>query len=170
MQKSKGKSKTAIPYSSIGASKSLKENVSSDLDTFEMVNPLSDAGVAFEHHSAGDTDADMEECFDAMDRVGLSEEQAHSLMDVMTDEDDGHIDKLHLLEVLKNWKIYENFFAPGQDVHDAAGRQAWKELDADGDGNVTFEEFQKGMKDKLGVLCPKSTVLRERYDDIIKSI
>ena len=61
-----------IPSLSIGASKSLKENVSSDLDNFEMVNPLSAAGVAFEHHSAGDNDADMEECFDAMDRVGLS--------------------------------------------------------------------------------------------------
>ena len=88
-------------------------------------------------------------------------------MDVMTDEDDGHIDKLHLLEVLKIGK-YENFLLLGIPC-EAAGRQHGKSSMQMATG-MSHLRSSKGMKDKLGVLCPKSTVLRERYDDIIKSI
>ena len=45
---------------------------------------------------------------------------------------------------------------------------AWFELDTDGDGKVSFAEFERGMHSRLGSLCPNSSTLRKTYDSIQK--
>ena len=55
---------------------------------------------------------------------------------------------------------------PGEAVAeepDDEARQLWGELDVDGDGDVSFDEFKMGMQAKLGPLCPKGRALREIY-------
>ena len=55
---------------------------------------------------------------------------------------------------------------PGEAVaeeQDDEARQLWGELDVDGDGDVSFDEFKMGMQAKLGPLCPKGKALREIY-------
>ena len=44
----------------------------------------------------------------------------------------------------------------------------WLELDTDGDGNVSFEEFEQGMKKKMGSLCPGTNTLKVTYEGIVR--
>ena len=50
---------------------------------------------------------------------------------------------------------------------DEEAKALWKSLDADGDGDVSFEEFQIGMQEKLGPLCPKDRVLVDMYASFV---
>ena len=46
----------------------------------------------------------------------------------------------------------------------------WLELDSDGDGNVTFAEFEAGMKKRLGTFCPPSSMLKKTYNSVTAAV
>ena len=53
------------------------------------------------------------------------------------------------------------------DAPDDKANELWSELDTDGDGDVSFEEFEKGMQEKLGSLCPKGKALKQVYETFL---
>ena len=106
----------------------------------------------------------LSEAFDAFDRAGLSEEQANTIMDLMTATDEnGYIDKYAIMEAAAGWDHFQQFFRsmPGN-KSDKAARQMWTDLDTDKDGSVSFEEFKIGMQKLLGSICPKQALLLNR--------
>ena len=146
-----------------GAVEMLSAEEQKGQDYFQMQNPL----MAGRENEEFDVHAHLDDIFDAMDREGLSEKQAHDLMDAMTDEHDGHIDKHALLTVLEHWHAYKGFLVAG--AHDEASKQLWHNLDTDGSGEVSFDEFKQEMKLLLGPLCPADDVLRSKHEDAAKS-
>jgi hypothetical protein len=152
----------------------------SDDSSFSMPNPMlngeSNRPVdASSLPSMGDNDEDdshFQEVFDAFDRAGLSEEQANTIMDLMTATDEnGYIDKYAIMEVAAGWDHFQQFFSVDAkgNKSDKAARQMWTDLDTDKDGSVSFEEFKIGMQKLLGPICPKQALLRESYDGVLDS-
>ncbi|GMI22033.1 hypothetical protein TeGR_g12255 [Tetraparma gracilis] len=44
----------------------------------------------------------------------------------------------------------------------------WKELDSDGDGKVSFREFEQAMRSRMGSLCPSSSTLKITYEGLLR--
>jgi uncharacterized protein YjlB len=65
------------------------------------------------------------------------------------------------LPSIKGMKQRFSFWAPPRGKEEA--KKLWAELDADGDGDVTFEEFKAGMTQKLAPKCPSDTELRKMH-------